>query len=61
MKWFAKSEFDSLDEAVKSPNNCRTLTLFFIKDNLKDLGPSFLKLENLKNLSIQGDPSIYYD
>lgn len=61
MKLFTKTKFESLSEAIERPNNCTTLTLLFIKDNLKDSGHSFIQLKNLKKLSIQGDPSIYYD
>jgi len=61
MRWMTKTKFQSLDEAVKSPNMCKTLNLFFIKEDFKDSGSSLEKLRNLRKLYIQGDPSIYYD
>jgi len=61
MRWVIKTKFTSLDEAVKSPNRCRTLNLLFIKKTFKDSGSSLVKLRNLRELHIQGDPSIYDD
>jgi Leucine-rich repeat (LRR) protein len=61
MKFTTRTKFDSLIEALKSPTDCRTLNLLFVKENLKHLGQSFRKLENLRELFIQGDVGVFYD
>ena len=61
MIFLKKTKFNSLGEALKNPVNCRVLTLRFIEENLKFHGQSFEKLENLKELFIQGDLNIWND
>ncbi len=61
MKFTIRTKFDSLIEALRVPADCRVLNLLFIKENLKHLGQSFKKLENLEELFIQGDITICSD
>lgn len=61
MRFTTRTKFDSLIEALSAPTDCRVLNLLFIKENLKHLGQSFKKLENLEELFIQGDISIWSD
>jgi len=61
MGFFTKTKFDSLTEALKSPGDCKILNMLFIKENLKYSGQAFKKLENLRELWIQGDVSIFHD
>ena len=61
MRFTTRTKFNSLIEALRAPTDCRVLNLLFIKENLKHLGQSFKKLENLEELFIQGDISICSD
>ena len=61
MRLFTRTKFESLSDALRSPNDCKILNLLFVKENLKNVGQSFRKLENLRELYIQGDTSIFYD
>jgi len=56
-----KTKFSSLDDACqKKPENCKKLSLLFIKQNLKNSGDILSKFINLEILEIQGDPTIFY-
>jgi hypothetical protein len=57
--WMIKSQFDSLNDAIKNPGRCKALKLLFIKKDLGDSGPNLAMLKNLRELFIQADPSIY--
>jgi hypothetical protein len=59
LKLLRKNKFTSLSSAIKKAEQCNILELQFIEFNLKDYGYDFLKLKNLKELYIQGDPKIY--
>lgn len=60
MRIFARTKFDSLVEATKAPADCKSLHLL-VKENLKYAGQFFIKLENLRELFIRGDVSVYHD
>lgn len=59
MMFFKRKKFSALIPAVEHADSCEKLELLFIDHNLKEHGPDFLKLKNLKQLSIQAHPAIY--
>ncbi|AZA52029.1 leucine-rich repeat domain-containing protein [Chryseobacterium sp. G0201] len=59
MRFFKKTKFLALSDAIQNPKDCKKLSLIFIEYNLKDKGAIFSHFINLRTLEIQADPSIY--